>query len=248
MIKYGEQIRGEISLIESKVYEIQGHEGLVVKFKFELVPADMKWLATFSGELSNAATYNSSYANVKQGDLKNVNGSIGNEKACTWKPWSYDHRVKVAKEVTNFKYTIVNKSLKQQRTLVTKFIANKQSRQEFEPILGPVIDKAKCEPLHLGNNCWQEWNSQIMTISLTRTELDNSIATFSQLPFHCCFRRYLRAVRNKVKSPKLYKKIVIWFRDNRKDKSFQCRFTDEETRQFCQHFMHVIEAVISPTD
>ena len=152
---YATQIWGEIALIESKAYQIQGHD-ITIKFKFELVPSDMKWLATFSGELSNSATYPSSFANVKQDDLQNVNGTFGENSTCTWKPWSYDQRVKVAKLVDNYKQTtVVNKPLKQQRNLVTKFIAGKHSRQEFEPILGPVVDKAKCEPLHLGNKTYQ---------------------------------------------------------------------------------------------
>ena len=248
MIKYATQIRGEIALIESKTYQLQGHD-IAINFKFELVPSDMKWLATFSGELTNSATYPSSFANVKQDDVKNVHGTFGIDSTCTWKPWSYDQRVKVAKLVDKYKQTtVVNKPLKQQRNLVTKFIASKHSRQEFEPVLGPVVHKAKCEPLHLGNNCWQVWNKEVMTIALTRTNPDASIVTVYQLPFECCFRKYLRAVRNKVKSHKLYKKIVKWFREKRKEKSFECRFTGEETRKFCSNFMDVIEAVISPND
>lgn len=248
MIKYATQIRGEIALIESKQYQIQGHD-IAIKFKFELIPSDMKWLATFSGELSNSATYPSSFANVKQDDLKNVKGTLGEESTCTWKPWSYDQRVKVAKLVDNYKQTtVVNRPLKQQRNLVTKFIAGKHSRQEFEPLLGPVVDKAKCEPLHLGNNCWQQWNKEVMNIALTRTNSGASIVTVYQLPFDCCFRKYLRAVRNKVKSHKLYKKIVKWFREKRKEKPFECRFTGEETRKFCSNFMDVVESVISPND
>ena len=65
MIKYATQIRGEIALIESKIYQLQGHD-IAINFKFELVPSDMKWLSTFSGELTNSATYPSSFANVKQ--------------------------------------------------------------------------------------------------------------------------------------------------------------------------------------
>lgn len=169
MIRYATQIRGEIALIESKAYQIQGHD-IAIKFKFELVPSDMKWVATFSGEFSNSATYPSSFANVKQDDLKNVNGTFGENSTCNWKPWSYDQRVKVAKLVDNYKQTtVVNKPIKQQRNLVTKFISGKHSRQEFEPLLGPVVDKAKCEPLHLGNNCWQQWNKEVMTVALTRT-------------------------------------------------------------------------------
>ena len=68
-----------------------------------------------------------------------------------------------------------------------------------------------------------------MTIALTRTNPDACIVTVYQLPFECCFRKYLRAVRNKVKSHKLYKKIVKWFREKRKEKSFEYRITGEET-------------------
>ena len=90
----------------------------------------------------------------------------------------YNHRVKVVKLVTDYESKIaVNKSPKQQRNLVTKFISGKHSRQEFLPFVGPAIDKAKCEPIHLGNNCWQEWNKQVMTIALARTNTDPAIAT-----------------------------------------------------------------------
>lgn len=158
----------------------------------------------------------------------------------THPPWLYDHRVKVVKLVTDYESKIaVNKSPKQQRNLVTKFISGKHSRQEFLPLVGPAIDKAKCEPIHLGNNCWQEWNKQVMTIALARTNTDPAIATVDQLPFDCCFRRYFRAVKNQVRSCKLYKKILKWFREDRKKKNFQCRYTGEETR---------IEAVRSLSD
>ena len=202
-------------------HEIQGHEDVVITLKFELVPSDMKWLATFSGELSNAAMYPSSLANVKKDNLSNVHGSLGNKNTSNWQPWLYDHRVKVVKLVTDYESKIaVNKSPKQQRNLVTKFISGKHSRQEFLPFVGPAIDKAKCEPIHLGNNCWQEWNKQVMTIALTRTNTDPAIATVDQLPFDCCFRRYFRAVKNQVRSRKLYKKILKWFREDRKEKKF----------------------------
>ena len=78
-----------------------------------------------------------------------------------------------------------------------------------------------------------------------RTNPDASIVTVYQLPFECCFCKYLLAVRNKVNFHKLYKKIVKWFREKRKEKSFECRFTGEEMRKFCSNFMDVIEAVIS---
>lgn len=248
MIKYGEQLKNEISLIESKTYSIEGHENLPIKFSFELVPSDMKWLAKFSGELSNSATFPSSFANVRLDELTNVKGSFSTSPTSTWKPWSYDQRCQVAKEVTKYKNkTVVKRPVKQQRTLVTKFIASKCSRQEFEPILGHVIDKAACEPLHLGNNCWQQWNKEIMMIALSRSNISAGVVNVYLLPFECCFRRYLRAVRNKVKSRKLYKKIVRWFHENR-DSEFQCRFTGEETRKFCNNFMDVVDAITVASD
>ena len=64
MIKYAKQLCTEIECIESKVYSIQGHEDIQVRFCFELVPSDMKFLATVSGELSNSATFPSTFANV----------------------------------------------------------------------------------------------------------------------------------------------------------------------------------------
>lgn len=66
--------------------------------------------------------------------------------------------------------------------------------------------------------------------------------------FDCCFRKYFRVVRNKVKFYKLYKKIVKWFREKRKEKLFECRFIGEEIRKFCSNFMDVIEVVILLND
>lgn len=89
----------------------------------------------------------------------------------------------------------------------------------------------------------------MMTISLARSNIPSGVANVYLLPFDCCFRRYLRAIRNNVRSQKLYKKIVKWFRESKNDSvGFQCRFTGEETRKFCNNFMDVIDAIVSPTD
>ena len=62
MISYAETIRQEISEIEKKSFEVDGER---VTFESELVPSDMKWLATMSGKLNNAAHYFSSFGNVR---------------------------------------------------------------------------------------------------------------------------------------------------------------------------------------
>jgi hypothetical protein len=49
---------------------------------------------------------------------------------------------------------------------VTKFIASKHSRQEFEPPLGKYIDRIP-DPLHNANNAWQKkWHSELLPVAL----------------------------------------------------------------------------------
>ena len=42
--------------------------------------------------------------------------------------------------------------------------------------------------------------------------------------------------------------MVKWFREKRKEKPFECRFTAEETGKFCSNVMDVVEALTSPSD
>ena len=62
---FTKQLLSDIARIESKIYLVDNRE---VTFSFELVPSDMKFLAFLNGELSNAATYFSSFANVSKAD------------------------------------------------------------------------------------------------------------------------------------------------------------------------------------
>ncbi|CAB3998547.1 Hypothetical predicted protein [Paramuricea clavata] len=50
MVQYAKDIRKDIESIEKKSYFIEGEN---VTFSFELIPADMRWLAFISGELPN---------------------------------------------------------------------------------------------------------------------------------------------------------------------------------------------------
>ena len=63
---FTKQLLSDIVRIESKTYLLNNRE---VTFRFELVPSDMKFLAFLNGELSNAATYFSSFATFKSGFL-----------------------------------------------------------------------------------------------------------------------------------------------------------------------------------
>lgn len=74
----------DVAYVESKNYTVAGYP---VQFKFTLVPSDMKWLATFAGELSNAEHYDFSFANVHEGNKDTVNMAIGEGREFTWPPY-----------------------------------------------------------------------------------------------------------------------------------------------------------------
>jgi hypothetical protein len=64
-----------------------------------LIPSDIKWASTFSGELPNSAYYFSPFGNVNNDNKSIVNGSLGLSDSCTWKPWEYNSRLEVADKV-----------------------------------------------------------------------------------------------------------------------------------------------------
>ncbi|CAB4014890.1 Hypothetical predicted protein [Paramuricea clavata] len=150
MVEYGKLLRKEMEMIEKKSYII---EGISVSFSFELIPADMKWLAFISGELPNSATYFSSFSNVSQSKKGKMGVTFGSTCDDYFKPWNYQKRLQDVKRVEKHKSKLTPKQIVG-RTKVTQFIASQKSCQEFEPILGPFIDKAVVEPLHLANNNW----------------------------------------------------------------------------------------------
>ena len=147
-------VYSEMEAIEGKQYVI---EGQTVVFKLALVPGDQKWISKVSGELNNAATYPSPYANVAQKDLGNLNGTYGK----TWVKWDYGKRIEVAKMVAALK----TKSKSRQQ--ITSQIAKHKSRQEFEPLIGKYVDLVKVEPLHM-NFAWVHWQDAIFTLTQQR--------------------------------------------------------------------------------
>ena len=61
------------------------------------------------------------------------------------------------------------------RREVTKHIAKAESRQEFEPLVGKIIDRAKVEPPHLKNSAWQLF---VMKHALSLSDVSNSLKLF----------------------------------------------------------------------
>ena len=215
-----------------------------VTFSFELVPSDMKWLAFILGELPNSAKYFLSFANVSNDDIAKVGCTYGGPSD-DFQPWEYKNRVKIANAVAKFKNMLTQKQLAA-RTKVTEFIAEKKSRQEFEPILGPVIDKGFAEPLHLANNNWQFLFLELFEYVLhSKTAVPYSCKEISDLPVDCCLRKFLSCLKNEVKANRLHNAIFRWFREGRKGgASFTFRFTGEQTKRMCNGFCKLIKVVL----
>lgn len=171
-----------------------------VTFKFELTPVDQKWIATMSGELNNAATYFSSYANVSTKSKKTIRGSIGDDPSNTWKPWKYNDRIKVAKKVQNFKNTLKNPTKERSKV-------KQNSRQEFEPPLEKYVDTVKAEPLHCSNNSWQHWFMLVLTITMHFTGANalKSVIDLNELPSSSPIVKLMMCVKTKIKCGRLFK-------------------------------------------
>ena len=56
----------------------------------------MKMLVFLGGELSNAATYFSTFANVSAHTMSALDGSFSSSVKAKWEPWKYDDRVSAA--------------------------------------------------------------------------------------------------------------------------------------------------------
>ena len=70
-----------------------------MQFKFSFIPCDMKWLANYSGEVSNAFCYFSSFGNVSKDDADTINGFLGSKADDNWHLWNYKtHLEKAGKE------------------------------------------------------------------------------------------------------------------------------------------------------
>lgn len=96
MFEYTKHVVKEMEEIERKNYVVRGK---TVTFQRKLI---QKWMASMAGELNNAATYFSSFANVSKQNINSINGKIGDDSSCTWKKWDYK-RIKDVELMKKFK-------------------------------------------------------------------------------------------------------------------------------------------------
>ena len=89
MRRFIEQLVKDIDELENTTYHIDYKGNSVnVKFKISQLPNDMKMLAFLGGELSNAATYFSTFANVSTHSMSALDGSFGSSGKEKWDPGS----------------------------------------------------------------------------------------------------------------------------------------------------------------
>lgn len=237
----------DISLIENKIFSLN-LDGKTVRVKFCLgeLPNDMKMVAFLSGELSNSAKFFSSFADVTEDNGKNITGTFGKEENSTWKPWKYQHRLKVVKGVEKLKSDLKKSKLSEatKRNKVTTFISNSKSRQEFQPLVGELVDKIHVEPLHLKNNACALAHRCLLNEVLTISNYPPSVNSFSKVPAQSPLGKYVHALRTQCHLTRLAKRVIKWFDETKGEgKAFDYRFTGKESRGFLHDFMYLIAAV-----
>ena len=170
--------------------------------------------------------------------MTNLDGTFGTDGRVLWKPWKYENRIEVVKQVDVFKKSLEKKEMaaSTRRAKVTSFIAQKHSRQELEPVVGKLIDRAHVDPLHLKNNACARAHQQLLSEVIAMSKLTDEINFFSQVPAHSPFNRFIAAMRACGLS-RLGKKVTKWLDDTKANgKSFDYRFTGKDSRLFLLHF------------
>ena len=115
----------------------------------------MKMLAFLGGELTNAAYFFTTFANVNRDDKNDISKKLSLKGDFAWKPFTYEKRIADSAKVASKKSELHKKNMKECmfRQNLTSFIGKSlKSRQQEIPLVGKYIDKTYCEPLHLKNN------------------------------------------------------------------------------------------------
>ena len=180
--------------------------------------------------------------------IKEKRQSLSNNPQSKWRLWGCKFKEEVAKKVTQFKEKQRRPiNVAQEQALHTKlcnYIASLKSTQEFEPILGPVIQKYKMWYSSCGKkNCWGHWYKLLFTHVLAKAKIPTSTKSVFQLPKDNSMQKHLKALRFKFKCQKLYNKILRWFKE-KKSSPFKLRLTGKETKKFCDGFMYLVEVQI----
>ena len=102
-----EKLVCELGILENSVFDfLVKSTKAKVEFKVTESPNDMKMLSYLAGKLSNAATYFSTFANVRHKDCNDFSKSFGVENKHFWKTFPYSQRISGAEKAMQEKESL----------------------------------------------------------------------------------------------------------------------------------------------
>lgn len=108
--------------------------------------------------------------------MMTTNGSETDDPSCTWHPWEYSDRIKVARkvEIKREELSRSNNSNVTKRNKLLSFIKEQGSRQEYKPLLGKLVDCGFAEPLHNSNNAWGYFHGLMLETALAKSSISGT--------------------------------------------------------------------------
>ena len=227
----------DLIYLESQVFSLIVDDKIIkVEFKLCELPNDMKMLCFLGGELSNAATYFTTFANVCKDDSLNDKKSFGTN----WMPFPYEKRVADSAKVQKKKreLALLSQSEDTKRKKITSFIASLKGRQEEVPLVQHFITLAKCDPLHLKNNVCKELFVKIWKVLFTSFPSEKVFKSYQHLPEDNIFYKFVNFVHKEMHLNKLSEKMVSWFNETKRgiERDFNFRFRGQESYAFLKNF------------
>ena len=162
------QHNDEIRVLEGNILTVRGQQCTL-----EFQPStDQSWHSWAKNELNQAATYPSPYANVHQGQLSKMGGTIGNDSNCTWQVPTQERRQEDLGKLQAFQKTFPKHLNPTQghKKKTLGFMANNGFRQLKEPRIGEFAILQRPEPVHNEINAWQHIPNMIYKEALRETK------------------------------------------------------------------------------
>ena len=244
--RYVLKLFNDIKYLESNVFttSVIGDE---VKIEFCLgeLPNDLKMLCFLAGELTNAAHYFSTFANVNKENCKDFSKNIASEKN-DWKVFHYQKRINDVKKVSAKKKELEKSksSLQTKRSNLTSYISSLKSRQEFVPLVSTYIDRAKAEPLHLKNNVVKEMFLKLLRVAADQSR--NRCKSYKDLQETDFLHKFIEYIRTTMSCNYLASKLVQWYNESggKLEGEFSFRFRGKESYIYLQKFPFLIKMML----
>ena len=212
-----------------------------VKFKVTELLNDMKVLSYIAGELSNAAAYFSTFANVRYKDCTDFSKFFGVENKHFWKPFPYSKRILNDEKAIQKKESLDKTNLAKltKHNQLTSSISNQlKSRPMKFLLIGKFVDCAKAEPFQLKNNTIKERFIHLFKICVSQSNL-KQFKYFKEIPKGYLFINYNYNF--------LSEKIIRWYNENsgKIEKDFTFSFRGKESLMYLRNFPRLILMLFS---